>query len=201
LSLLSPFLYVIILFVTAGFVGTERIYYLREFYGREFSLREVPRLTRRFFARFLRLSLIMGIPIGIIISLIIVVEVGIHPTRNSSGESLRVAISYLVVLLIVDALLTFVTPILVFSTGSAVEALALGLKFLRHTWPRSLWYVFTPGLSLVAIGLVFPRSEINTSLDVVISVIGGLLAFAFKGAAVPYYLRCIDVVDDDGAFS
>ncbi len=196
-AVVSPFVYLIVAVGTLGIVGTERIYYLRDFYGLEFSLREVPRLTRRFFGRFLALGLIVGIPTAVIFVICALAESGYHPHDTNSAVPLRLSVTYLVVLLFVDALLTFVTPILVFSTRSANEALRVGVRFLRHTWPKSLWYVFTPGLTLVGIDLVFPTSKLNTSLGYAIAIVGGLLAFAFKGAAVPFYLRCIDPVDDD----
>jgi|ERR1700722_689875 len=200
-SLVSPISYLVVAVFVAGFVGTERIYYLRAFYDHDFSLREVPRLTKRFIGRFVCFSLLVGIPGGIIFGIVLASEEGIHPASKgvSSALPLRVSITYLAITLVVDALLTFATPILVFTTRSAREAFVLGVRFIRHTWPRSACYVFTPGLTIGALALVFPQSELSESVDVIISVVGGLLAFAFKGAAVPYFLRCIDVVGDDGA--
>jgi hypothetical protein len=199
-SLVSPITYLIVAVVVAGFAGTERVYYLRDFYGHDFSLHEVPRLTRRFIGRFVCCALLVGIPGGVLFGIVLAMEVGIHPaTRGARSLPLRVSLTYLAITLAVDALLTFAIPILVFTTRSAREALVLGVRFIRHTWPRSAWYIFTPGLTIGALALVFPQTELSESVDVIISVVGGLMAFAFKGAAVPYYLRCVDVVGDDGA--
>ncbi|HWD96957.1 MAG TPA: hypothetical protein VG246_11100 [Acidimicrobiales bacterium] len=182
-----------------GFPGTQRIFYLREYKAERFSLIEVLTLTKRFTLRFFRLGLVLIIPTGVATIIAIVVVHGWQSTAHNSALPLRVRIAELVVVFLIDALLTFVTPALVFSTGSAVEALKIGFRTLRSTWPSSAWYVFTPGLTMSALVLVLPTQAVNVTVGVVISVAGAMLAFGFRGAVVPYYLRRIGPVGDDGA--
>jgi hypothetical protein len=185
--------------VLYGFVGTQRIFYLREYKAVEFSMREVIPLTKRFTMRFLRLGLIVAVPTGFAASIAILATNGTRVSEHHSALPLRVQIAILAVIFLVDALLTFVTPALVFSTDSALEALRIGFRTLRSTWPSSAWYVLTPGLTVSALVLVLPTRDQNLAVGVVVILVTSMLALAFRGAVVPFYLRRIGPVGDDGA--
>lgn len=198
--LVSPIIYWIGYLALLGFSATERVYYLRLFQDRPFSIREVPTLTGQYFARFLRLLLIVAAVFVALFLVVVLVEVGVHQRTTGTGSSLplRVYLSTLFIVFLADVALTFVSPALVFTTSSAWEALRFGLRLLRTTWPNSVWYVLTPGLTLYALAAIFPKTEIGAGVGTVVSVVGGLLAFGFKGAVVPYYLRYLhDASADD----
>lgn len=197
----APSLYWVGYLILVAFSATQRIFYLRFWKARDFSIREVPKLTWSLAGRFYRLLAIVGVPILLLMGIIVGVEGAVKTTSHNAKDvlPLRVYVSWLVVFFLVDTLLTFVTPALVYSTRSAKESLKLGFKFLRNTWPNSAWYVLTPGLTISAIALAIPKSDGGSVVGVVIFVASGLVAFGFRGAVVPYYLRLVYAVGEDGA--
>ena len=176
----------------------QRVYYLRRFEGRAFSIKEMPNLIRRGSGRFFGLAFLIGIPVGVVIAILGYAEGAVHLSRHDSNPAFpfRMVISILVVTFLLDALLTFVTPALAFTTGSANQAFKIGLNMLRGTWPNSMWYVLSPGLTFSAIVLVVPASSSNLAIGILVSLVSGMLAFGFRGAVVPYYLRHIGTVAD-----
>lgn len=176
----------------AGFLGTERIFYLRAYAGYRLEWREVPSLTLRFLGPFLGLGLLILIP-----ELVFVAALALarrmrgaahvhHPLAALTGWERGTLVA---VVLLIDVLFTFVVPALTFTTRSPVEALRLGLAMLRATWPISAWYILAPGITLAAISVALPSSVIGYGGRVALAGGTGLIAFALRGSVVPFYLQ------------
>jgi hypothetical protein len=182
-----------------GFVGTERIFYLRVYRGNRLNWREVVPITWRFLGRFIVLGLIVVIPFTIVFFVVaIATRPAVHGHFVLSGWS---RVTLLAFSLLIDVLLTFVVPALAFSTRSAGEALRLGVQMLKHTWPASAWYAFAPGITVTVVALALPRSLIGYWATIGVAMVGGALGLAFKGAVVPFYLQRTDGVGVSGAAS
>lgn len=194
-----------------GWVGTERVWYLRGF--REKSLRpaEAWTITWRFFPRYLVLGLVAGILImpAAIWAFSSLLPQFADPDRTSVGTStqwdllLEVPgrfLTLVVLMLVADFLLTFVTPALAFTTRSVREALRIGIRMIFDEWPGSLWYVLIPPLAIwISVRLV-PVSAQNYFASVIGTGLATLLNLWFKGGVAAFYLRRFDV-GDSGAVS
>ncbi len=172
--------------VMAGWVGTQRIWYLRAFRGKTMQRGEPVKFTRAFLGPFVALDLLVGVPLGM---LTIPLALG-RPT----GWPVYLA----VVTIVVDAFLTFVTPALAYSTHSALEAISIGLRILRDDWPRCAWYALVPALAIILINRSLPRSSLAVIPAAAIGTTAWMLNLWFKGATAAYYLRG-HVVGDDGS--
>ena len=157
-----------ILLFTVGWVGTERIWYLRAFRGHEISPGEVWKFTWAFFGRYLRVGFLVFIPF---------IPILVTGYRDPSLFLLLCTLFAVPV----DIALTFVTPTLAYSTNRVKVALRLGLRMVRSEWPRSAWYVLFPPLAMLSIARVFSASELGTPATLVLTVASTLLYLAFKG--------------------
>jgi hypothetical protein len=182
------------LLVTAGWIGTERICYLRAFRGKSIRAGELWRLTRAFLVRYAVLGLllfVLFIPLG-----------ALAYSRVLSDDPRQVTIVGMYVLwVLVDVALTFVTPALAFSTRRVRRALAIGLQMVRSEWPSSAWYVLVPPLAAVFIAQILTRtSGVAIGVQLLTSAFATLLNLWFKGATAAFYLRRHDVGNDGSAF-
>jgi hypothetical protein len=171
---------------SAGFVGTQRIWYLRAFRNDRLETNELGPLTWAFLGRFVCLGLLTGIPF-LFISLVLLAA--------APSASLIVSIAWTLML---DFALTFVTPALAFTTRSTTTALRIGLSTIRRSWSEVKWYVLAPGIVSVAIIWLRPSGLSDVALGF-FYVAGGLVALSFKGAVARYYLRAHPEVTDVGA--
>jgi hypothetical protein len=105
----------------------------------------------------------------------------------------------ILVTLVIDFGLTFVVPALAFETDSATNALRSGIEMLRRTWPSSLWYALAPGLAISFASLLVSTHALGGWGRPVLWGICGMVAFALRGAVVPFYLRHHPDVGPDGA--
>jgi hypothetical protein len=168
---------IVILFL--GWPGTEREWYRRAFAGEIFPASEIWPTTRRFFGRFLRLGLLVSPFVLVLVALSI-----------WSGQATAVDIGLsLALFFILDVALTFVTPALTFTTGSARSALSIGLAMLRDHWPASAPYALTPALVVVLGTQTLLQPVTGPGGALVGTALAGLLALALKGATVAFYLR------------
>jgi hypothetical protein len=194
IDLRLPILSILVALTLAGFYGTEWVFYFRRLTGRDLLPHEVPREVWGYIGRFVRLGLIVFVPMFVIGVVTAVATVHGTPAGDPAA---RVAVEdrwrviFISYELIVDVLLTFVSPALVYSTTSAREALAAGISRLRRTLPSSALYALTPGLSLSLVAFVLPRSALGDGGTIGLAVGGGLLGLAFKGAIAPFYLRSL----------
>jgi len=137
-----------ILLFSAGWVGTERIWYLRAFRRGSIRPREVWTLTWAFVGRFVRLGLL------ILVSFLPVLAIAYW---NPSLLTLLIALFALPI----DMALTFVTPALSYTTNSVRTALRVGLQMVRTGLPASALYVLFPPLAMLAAARVLPASRIG----------------------------------------
>ncbi|MFP5219273.1 MAG: hypothetical protein ACLGIG_05985 [Actinomycetes bacterium] len=101
-----------------------------------------------------------------------------------------------VAVLILDMVGTFVTPALVYSTWRVTEAVRLGVRLLRRSWPHAAVYVVVPPLALVLLNQVAQPAWLLGAVGVVVAALLNLLV---KGAVAAYYLRVMPVPGADGA--
>jgi hypothetical protein len=174
--------------VLAGWVGTQRLWYLRLFRGMHLERQELWPFTWAFLGRYLALGFLAGIPFALV-----VVPVSVAVT----GQVAR-AIVILPFVFVADFVLTFVTPALAFSTRQVSEALGIGWRTLWDGWPATAPYAVAAPLVLIGVGGLLSRT-IGAGGSIAVSLVGLLLALLFKGATAAYYLRGHRVGDDGAA--
>ena len=172
-----------------GFAGTEHVWYLRHFRGEGFEPRKVGALTGGFFGRFMRLGLICAIPILVPVLTWSIVEGSHHLHGRVRPLPFAMSLLLIGIAVVLDVGLTFVIPILAFSTDSAKDALKSGVKMIADTWPGSLRYVLAPGLAISFSSLLVSSHALGGWARPVLWVITGMVAFLLRGTAVPFYLR------------
>jgi hypothetical protein len=183
--------------IDAGWIGTERICYLRSARGRGIDRRELTRFTIAFFVRFL----VLGILLALVLIPLFIRFWPDRPVRDAAptfGQGFVFATS--VVSFVGYVLLTFVTPALAFTTRRVRSALKLGLEMIRTEWPRCLPYVAIPPLVLVVGTRLISGTGQDPSLVVASSAVGALAGLWFKGAITAFYLRRHWTGDDGAAF-
>jgi hypothetical protein len=172
-----------VVILQAGFVGTERMWFARLIEGDTLDRAEIWPTTRQCMSRFIMLGLLVGtasVPVTAVLGAVFV-----H-IAHSTGAFVAAAICFGV---IVDVVLTFVVPALALTTASVGKAWELGTAMLRTTWPASVWYALTPGLTLVVIPQALRGGRSDHAILVVSSLVAAALALWFKGAIVAFYLR------------
>ena len=179
-----------------GWVGTERMWYLRGFRGLTITAGEAWGFTRRFVGRFLWLGVLVIIPyIAVLLPLAIV----FGDSVGSSPDSLGYLVALAIATLILDVVLTFVTPALVFSTESPTDALKIGWRMLRDGWPGTAWYAVLPPMAFLLLTSSQPPDAENRWMWAIASCVAGLLNLLAKGAVAALYLREHPEVGNDGA--
>jgi hypothetical protein len=173
----------------AGWFGTQRVWYLRLFRGKQLSRHELWPMTRAFIGRYLALGLIVAVPMAAIVI----------PVFAAVDDPSTRAIALLPVVFVVDVVLTFVTPALAFSTWQASAALATGWQTLREGWPAAAPYALLAPLVVIGLAQVLSRA-LGAGGSIGLTAVGYLLGLWFKGATAAYYLRQHDVGDDGAAF-
>jgi hypothetical protein len=175
-----------VLLFNVGWVGTERIWYLRAFRGRGIGSGEILRFTRAFFGRFARLGVLILAPL---IPLIAFAE---------NRELFPWLVSLVWVPL--DFALTFVTPALTYSTRRVRVAIGIGFRMIRRAWPASAWYVLAPPLAMLAVARLLPSSTVGLPGRFGLTVGAALLHLSFVGATAAFYVRRHEVGDDGAIF-
>lgn len=97
---------------------------------------------------------------------------------------------------VVDVLFTFVTPALVLTSHRVRDALRIGLRLLRATWPMAAAYVLIPPFAAVIISLY---TGLRPALSIPLVAASTMLNLLVKGATVAYYLRLVPAAGVDGA--
>jgi hypothetical protein len=172
---------------TIGFPGAQRVWYLRAFRGDVLDAAEVWPITRAFFGRFFVLglaTLVVTVPAALV-SLAI------------SGDG-RIA-CFVATSFLLDIVLTFVTPALAYTTRSVGEAVRIGIGTIGREWPRSTWYVLTPGIAGSALVWIVPADLFGDGGSIAVAIGAALLALWFKGAIAAFYLRRHPETGDTGA--
>ncbi|HXU05840.1 MAG TPA: hypothetical protein VN903_33030 [Polyangia bacterium] len=171
-----------------GWLGAERMFFLRRREGTSVTVRELLGSVRFFAGRFFRLGLLLAI---VVIPLILVIARFaryLEFTAPFAPHARIVAtIQAVTVLIPVDVLLTFVPSALVYTTRDPRQALRIGFSMIRRTWPRSALYVLCPPLALNLLNTIYPTDMLIVS---VVTTAGlALLALIAKGATAAFYLR------------
>lgn len=189
-----PILSLPVLLFSLGFNGTQRLWYLRIWRGRNLSGSEVWNSAWGYFGRFLVLALF-----GLLAAAPIVIVVVIATTDgklSTLSDHAPYAFAIAAIAVVVDFVCTFVTPALAFSTADVGEAFKSGVRFLRETWPQNAWYALLPPLAFQALGRFLPQASVSSVPRLVLLCLIGPVALLLKGAAAAFYLRHHDVGDD-----
>jgi hypothetical protein len=184
------FLGLIVSVLYAGWVGTERICYLRVLRGQPIALAELRRLTFAFVVRYATLGFVIGLPFAPLF-----IWVGF---KTAQGERFAtgLVVTY-IISLVLDVCLTFVTPGLAFTTRRVRYALWLGLRMIRSEWPRCYWYVLVPPLAILIVVQVLGRADdFGLGVQLIVSTAAALLNLWFKGATAAFYLRRHEPADE-----
>lgn len=186
-----------------GFIGTQRVWFLRRARGVPITSAEVWSLSWRFFGRFLCLELLCAIPAALVVVPVeianthqVVSSTGVVTTTTDTG-ALTVAIVALS--FVGDVFLTFVVPALALTTRSVSASIRLAWQVMKRSWPTNAWYLFAPGITLLALSGALPRSVLPTGAALVLSLFSAVVGLWFKGANVAFYMRSVPPVGVDGA--
>lgn len=189
----------IVAFLFFGYVGAERLWYLRAFTGRRLSVAGALRVSLTYWGRFVRLGLlVLLVSIPLYAPTVPALSDAGRTADSGAAQGLPLWVSvYLGVLsLVIDFSLTFVTPALVFSTDRARDAIRIGLRLLRRTIPHALLYVLFPPFAVLLLTRV-SSGELGW-VGAVLIVVSSLLNLAAKGATAAYYLRVMPTAGPDG---
>ena len=185
--------------VFLGWVGAERLWYLRAFTGRRMTVTRALQSALHYWGRFFVLGLLGGLVFAVL--MVPALPAMVHAAPDAPGEAPDYGPGLVVYLaaisLIVDFALTFVSPAIVYTTKSAHDALTIGLTLLKRSWPASVPYVLLPPLAVLLLTRVSdgPLGWIGAVVYVAASLVN-LLA---KGATASYYLRVVPLAGPDGA--
>ncbi len=182
----------------SGWIGIERIFFLAHREGKQVAFGHLLASVPFFIGRFARLGFLFALMTGIFTAIIGAIVNHFHPAASAASRLAARRTEILVVMVPADVALTFVTSALAFSTRSAREALRIGFRMIRQTWPRSALYVLCPPMALNMLNAIYPTSIPAVRL---LSTAGlAVLALLAKGATAAFYLRdhpiSADVVGD-----
>jgi hypothetical protein len=162
---------------TVGWIGVERIWYLRLARGNSLAAGEVWPLWKALFGRYARLGLAVSLTFVPVIILLVMSNVVL--VRVAGG----------VWGLVFDLALTFVTPALAFTTRRVRTAARIGLRMVHDEWPSCAWYVLAPPLLVTLLSQTVLRAYAGTALGFGAGACGTLFTLACKGATAAFYLR------------
>ncbi len=160
-----------------GWVGTERVWYSRAFRAERLQLKEAWRLTWRFLGRYAALGILVFLPLVILV----IIVYFLNPST--------MRLMFVIGIVPIDILLTFVTPALAFSTSKVSEALRIGVRMITQAWPGTAPYVLIPPLAITLIVQLSPLGMFGIAGLFGITGLTVLLNLLFKGAVAAYYLR------------
>lgn len=184
-----------------GWPGAQRLWFLRAASGRRLAAGEALRVTFRYFGRFAVLGLVLAaafVPILIPAA----VWYAVHTQRLADGTVITPAPSGWILLIgalatvLLDVALTFVTPALVFTSHRVRDALRVGFRLLRASWPAAAPYALVPPLAAVAVSLY---SGLRPAVSIPLVAASTMVNLIVKGATAAYYLRVMPSVGVDGA--
>jgi hypothetical protein len=168
--------------VSAGWTGTQLVWYRRIFDGQAgMKLGELVLITSRFIAPYFLLLLIAALP-----GFAIVLVVGIR-THTLAFATPTGRVGVLAYLALVQVIGTFVVPAVAFTTRKVTNAIPTGLAMLARGWPRNWLYAAVPGLADALVAGIYWWVPAWTRL--VVEVVSTLVLLAFAGAIARYYLR------------
>lgn len=191
----------LVVFALLGFPGTQRLWFLRAATGRRLTAGEVVPLTLRYFGRFFVVGLVF-FAVALVFVIPLTVEFARGIEVRADGTTTLPSLSWPLLLtaalgtVILDALFTFVTPALVLTSHRVRDALRIGLRLLRATWPVAATYVLIPPFAAVVLSLY---TGLAPAVAVPLVAASTALNLLVKGATVAYYLRLVPAAGVDGA--
>jgi hypothetical protein len=184
------------LFVTAGWIGTERICYLRAFRERGITRDELRRMTLSFIPRFA----ILGMAVAPLIIPAVIVFAATAPTDGATDVAGFLLYANAVGF-VLGVTCTFIMPALAFTTRRVRTAVRIGLRMIRTEWPTCWAYVLLPPLiGLAIVRSVGPWAEADLIPRLFALTGAPLLNLWFKGATAAFSLRRWETGDDGAAF-
>jgi len=186
-----------------GWVGTERVWYLRVYGDKALQPLELWALTWAFVPRYFVLGLWLVLPVSLLSAVLLFGYFWGSPHLPPSLIWLA-AVGYwvpgFVVMCLLDVLLTFVTPALAYTTSDVGVAWTIGWRMLRDNWPRSAGYTLVPSLALLVTFQTFPGPFLGTIDTLVANAVLILINLWAKGATTAFYLRRYHTGDTGAAF-
>jgi hypothetical protein len=183
-----------------GFVGAQRVWFVRKLRSRSLEPNEVWTLSWKFFWRFVRLGLLAAIALvpAIVIEL---VTRSHHPNAPRGSVPLPTAfkVTLVVGLLAVDVLGTFIVPALALTVTSVRDAIRLGWTVTKALWPINAWYLLAPGLTFSVVAGLLPQSILPIGATIGIGAVSGVLGLWFKATTTAFYLRSFPQTTDYGS--
>jgi hypothetical protein len=183
-----------------GFVGAQRVWLYRTLSGSPFGSGEAWTLPWRFFGRFVCLGLLAALTL---LPLLIPISIAENHHRSVSTTPVHLSpwwtVGVVVWSFLIDVALTFVVPALALNVRSVHDAIRLGWRMSRRTWPTNGWYMFAPGVTVVAFAAVLPRSLASGGVYVLVGLVSSVISLWFKGAIVAFYIRSITPASTDGS--
>ena len=189
-----------VLLFAVGWVGTERLWYLRIYRGEAMGARELWRVTWAYFWRFLRLGFVAGLLWSPVLILVLRRIADDPENAQEAMATPSVWIASAVFTILIDFLLTFVTPALTFTTKRVRTAFRVGIRMLRDNWPQTAWYALVPPLAVVLMLRIAEPTSLSLASRLLMSVGSTLLNLWFKGATAAFYLRRVEVESQGAAF-
>ncbi|HTB56778.1 MAG TPA: hypothetical protein VLC06_02845 [Polyangia bacterium] len=185
------FVYLVGMLFSLGWMGAERIFFLRRLQKQSVTMGELLELATSFFGRFLALGLLFAFAFALWMSPLTMLCL----VRRVDSRTHHLWLALFMAAM--DFVLTFVPSALAFTTGSVRRALRIGFQMIRQTWPRCGLYVLCPPLALNFVNAIYPMHFTSVRLAVTAGLtVIGLLA---KGATAAFYLRERPTHGPDGA--
>jgi hypothetical protein len=117
------------------------------------------------------------------------------PPSGFHGYWVRIEIVFVALSFVLDLLLTFVMPALVFTTGNPFTATRIGFRYLHRVWGSVKWHALVPPTAILAIGQLADGSVRAAFFGIGLSVTGAMLGLLFKGAQLRAYFDYADQLD------
>lgn len=170
-----------------GFFGMQREWYAKAFAGGRPTPRRIWTGSWRYFLRLLPIAIVFVLLPVFVVSVVLPVLFRLSPAHNFHGDVLRVELAFVALSFLLDLLLTFVMPALVFTTANTFVAVRIGWRYLRRCWQTVKWHALVPPMTIIAIGRLTAGLRHGIIVGVTISLLGALLNLLFKGAQLRAY--------------
>ncbi len=172
--------------IFVGWAGTEQEWYRRSLAGEPMRWLEIWSITRRYFGRFLRLTLAALALLGILLVLsILSLLISDRPLAGAASTGRL----WIVPVFATYVAATFIAPALTFTTASAREAIKIGLRLLREQRRAAAPYALI--LAAVLTFSTDPGVEplFGPAAGLAANGFAILASLAVTGATVFFYLR------------
>jgi hypothetical protein len=185
----SPYLWTRLPFAAfaLGFLGMQREWYATAFVGGRPSPRRIWTRSWRYFIRFLPIA-VASIAAWVLLLGLVVLPLVLRSATDFGSIRLRVEITVTIWSFVVDFVLTFVMPALVFTTANPFKAFAIGMRYLRRAWRAVRWHALVPPMAIIVVGQMIRGGHTGIAYGVTITLLGAMLNLLFKGAQLRAYL-------------